>query len=79
MNFIALFMIIYQLCLDEIGAIVCDVGSNTIRVGYAGEDSPRFDIPTNVGTLKSDNNGRKYHIGIVAIHVKKPGKVFMTF
>lgn len=54
---------------------MCDVGSNTVRVGYAGEDSPRFDIPTTVGVMKQscNNNDRKYNIGIVALHVKKPG------
>jgi len=28
-------------CLDEVGAIVVDVGSSTFRGGYAGEDMPK--------------------------------------
>jgi actin-related protein len=27
--------------LDEVGALVLDVGSHTTRVGYAGEDMPK--------------------------------------
>ncbi|KAH9398086.1 Actin-like 6A [Tyrophagus putrescentiae] len=29
---------------DEVGAVVMDIGSHSIKVGYAGEDSPRSEI-----------------------------------
>ena len=31
---------------DELGALVCDVGSCAIRVGYAGEDYPKSYTPS---------------------------------
>uniref|UniRef100_A0A1I8IJI1 Actin n=1 Tax=Macrostomum lignano TaxID=282301 RepID=A0A1I8IJI1_9PLAT len=35
---------------DEVGAIVLDVGSHTIRAGFAGEDMPKTDLPAYVGS-----------------------------
>lgn len=66
----------YTFFLDEIGALVFDVGSNTVRVGYSGEEAPRFDIPTAVGIWKDSSDGMRYkcNIGVVALHVKKPSK-----
>ena len=32
-----------KLSIDEVGAIVIDVGSHTTRVGYAGEDMPKVE------------------------------------
>uniref|UniRef100_H2ZH18 Actin-like protein 6B n=1 Tax=Ciona savignyi TaxID=51511 RepID=H2ZH18_CIOSA len=34
---------------DEVGALVFDIGSNTVRAGYAGEDCPKADFPTHMG------------------------------
>jgi len=45
---------------DEVGALVFDPGHYSLRVGYAGEDSPKTEIPSVVGisedtdTIKSD-------------------------
>ncbi|RYF69618.1 MAG: hypothetical protein EOO39_17215, partial [Cytophagaceae bacterium] len=47
---------------DEVGAIVVDIGSNTTRVGFAGEDTPRADIPSIVGTMENktvDGEGKE--------------------
>ena len=55
---------------DEIGGVVFDFGSNSIRAGFAGEDTPKADLPTNIGVLTLDpedinygSSGRKYYIG----------------
>ena len=55
---------------DEIGGVVFDFGSNGIRAGLAGEDTPKADLPTNIGVLTLDpedlnngSSGRKYYIG----------------
>ncbi|KAI5702725.1 hypothetical protein M8J76_017301 [Diaphorina citri] len=37
---------------DEIGALVFDVGSQSLRVGYAQEDSPKAEIPAVVGVVE---------------------------
>ena len=37
---------------DEVGALVFDPGHFSLRVGYAGEDCPKAEIPAHVGTLK---------------------------
>lgn len=34
---------------DEVGALVFDVGSYSFRAGYAGEDTPKAEIPTHMG------------------------------
>ena len=35
---------------DEVGALVFDPGHFSLRVGYAGEDCPKAEIPAHVGT-----------------------------
>lgn len=65
--------------LDEVGALVFDIGHNSVRAGYAGEDSPKVDIPTTVGVwLDSEDEVSvpvtHYNIGLCAIHVWRPGE-----
>ncbi|CAI6357131.1 unnamed protein product [Macrosiphum euphorbiae] len=36
---------------DEIGAIVFDLGSQSMRIGAAQDDSPKFELPSMVGIL----------------------------
>ncbi|KAL3313251.1 Actin-like 6A [Cichlidogyrus casuarinus] len=33
---------------DEVGALVLDIGSQSVRAGFAGEDTPKVDIPSYV-------------------------------
>jgi len=41
---------------DEVGAIVLDLGSNTTKGGYAGEDSPKTLFPSvEISNLFSTN------------------------
>lgn len=66
--------------VDEVGALVFDIGHNSVRAGYGGEDSPKLDIPTTVGVwLDSQTDVMepqcKYNIGLLAIHVRRPGKM----
>jgi len=35
--------------LDEVAALVVDIGSSTLRAGYAGDDTPKAIIPTYYG------------------------------
>ncbi|PRP78490.1 actin-like protein 6A [Planoprotostelium fungivorum] len=47
---------------DEVSAIVLDIGSNSARAGYAGEDTPKCVVQTAVGSISGDNtvgNGTK--------------------
>ena len=39
---------------DEVGALVFDIGSHSVRAGYAGEDCPKADFPTWMGIQDSD-------------------------
>lgn len=39
---------------DEVGALVFDFGHYSIRAGYAGEDTPKADIPTMVGVIEEN-------------------------
>nr|CUU98560.1 hypothetical transcript [Hymenolepis microstoma] len=36
---------------DEVGAIVLDLGSHTLRGGFAGEDTPKIDMPSSIGYI----------------------------
>ncbi|XP_064477175.1 actin-like protein 6A [Ornithodoros turicata] len=37
---------------DEVGALVFDMGHYSVRAGYAGEDSPKAEIPSSVGLIE---------------------------
>ncbi|THH11534.1 hypothetical protein EW145_g599 [Phellinidium pouzarii] len=37
---------------DEVSALVLDIGASSIRVGYAGDDTPRSIIPTSYGCIE---------------------------
>lgn len=39
---------------DEVGALVFDYGSHTIRAGFAGEDLPKADIPAMIGAVEDE-------------------------
>lgn len=45
-------------CGDETGAFIGDVGSNTSRFGYGGEDCPKVVIPSAVYSRPSSNDDR---------------------
>eukprot|EP00118_Oscarella_pearsei_P003153 m.13202 g.13202 ORF g.13202 m.13202 type:complete len:158 (+) comp24530_c0_seq4:83-556(+) len=40
---------------DEVGALVFDFGSYSVRAGYAGEDTPKVDFPSFIGTLQNSS------------------------
>ncbi|NXV39451.1 ACL6B protein, partial [Rissa tridactyla] len=70
---------------DEVGALVFDIGSFSVRAGYAGEDCPKADFPTTVGLLspedvaleldsdKDKKGGKVYYIDTNALHVAREG------
>lgn len=68
---------------DEVGAIIFDVGHQSLRVGYGGEDTPKAEIPTTLGVweepadpggIDCSNVTRKhYNIDVTAIQVRKKG------
>jgi actin-like protein 6A len=43
---------------DEVSAIVLDVGSHTVKGGYAGEDAPKSVLPSVVGGVWDEANGK---------------------
>ncbi|CAG2247785.1 ACTL6B [Mytilus edulis] len=78
---------------DEVGAVVFDIGSYSIRAGYAGEDSPKAEIPTHMSVvddpdvaMETDDSeksikgpSKKYHIDTGAIKVPRKGAEISTF
>lgn len=42
---------------DEVSALVLDIGSSSIRAGYAGDDTPRAIIPTSYGYTEEETPG----------------------
>ncbi|XP_063305870.1 actin-like protein 6B isoform X3 [Pelobates fuscus] len=68
---------------DEVGALVFDIGSFSVRAGYAGEDCPKADFPTTLGILSPDDSlpselekdrkqSRVYYIDTTCLHVPRP-------
>lgn len=39
---------------DEVSALVVDIGTSSVRAGYAGDDTPRAIIPTSYGFLPTE-------------------------
>jgi len=37
----SVFLWTFSFCTDEVGALVFDMGSYSVRAGYAGEDCPK--------------------------------------
>ncbi|XP_057660322.1 actin-like protein 6B [Diorhabda carinulata] len=67
---------------DEVGALVFDIGHNTVRAGYAGEDSPKVDIPSTIGVWldsEDDVTQTRYNIGLLGIHVWRPEMELVSF
>ncbi len=73
---------------DEVGALVFDPGHQSLRVGYAGEDCPKSEIPSLVGVsddldhAKKDamevdgaaaTGKKKFHVDTNALHFAKKG------
>jgi len=48
---------------DEVGALVFDPGHHSFRVGFAGEDSPKCEIPSMVGVSFDDDSTIKSEAG----------------
>jgi actin-related protein len=81
--------IYFGLFVDEVGALVFDIGHYALRAGYAGEDSPKAQIPSVVGVLEQASSvemmdvdrikeaapasEKKYFIDTVALNVAKQG------
>lgn len=42
------------LFVDEVSALVVDIGTSSVRAGYAGDDTPRAIIPTHYGYLPTN-------------------------
>ena len=75
---------------DEVGALVFDPGHFSLRVGYAGEDCPKAEIPTFVGTSPDENREamdtgetaktkKKFHIDTTSINFPKAGMDVGTY
>ncbi|GMR48193.1 hypothetical protein PMAYCL1PPCAC_18388, partial [Pristionchus mayeri] len=81
--------ILFCCFLDEVGALVFDFGSHTVRAGYAGDEYPKLDIPSVVGVqenadLKDENGetigkGRKTFIGTTKVTVPREECEMKTF
>jgi len=76
---------------DEVGALVFDPGHFSLRVGYAGEDCPKAEIPAFVGTSPDDGVGesmdtgdnvktkKKFHIDTTSINFPKANMEVGTY
>jgi len=61
---------------DEVGAVVFDPGHQSLRVGYAGEDCPKAEIPAMVGQAPDNTeaeNKVKYAVDTPHLNFPKAG------
>ncbi|KZP24664.1 Actin/actin-like protein, partial [Athelia psychrophila] len=42
---------------DEVSALVVDIGTSSVRAGYAGDDTPKAIIPTSYGYIPQNADG----------------------
>lgn len=42
---------------DEVSALVVDIGTSSLRAGYAGDDTPKAVIPTSYGFHRDSRDG----------------------
>ncbi|GAA5939032.1 actin family protein [Sporobolomyces koalae] len=65
---------------DEVGAVVLDIGSGTVRAGYAGEDAPKTLFPTAYSTLPaSDPAQSPSYVHGISAHLYRPHATIDTF
>jgi len=62
---------------DEVSAIVMDMGHTCTKSGYAGEDCPKFVIPSSVGVIGGEESAaqetkskRQFFVGTNALAVR---------
>ncbi|KAI5476330.1 actin-related protein Arp4p [Pseudohyphozyma bogoriensis] len=58
---------------DEVSALVLDIGSNTTRAGYAGEDCPKTVFPTTFASIPSPDSPT--HIHGNSVHLYRPSAI----
>ena len=72
--------------------MVFDVGHHSFRAGYAGEDSPKAEIPSQVGVVtelvenglmevdgQAPASDKKYFIDTVSVNVPRKGMEMTSF
>lgn len=47
---------------DEVSAIVVDIGSDTTKAGYAGEDTPKSVFTSSLGVLEGEEGAKQYFV-----------------
>ncbi len=73
---------------DDVGALVFDPGHHSMRIGYAGEDLPKSEVPAVVGVSAAEEakpedgnvtTKKKYHIDTVSLNYAKSGMDMTTY
>ncbi|KAI5120908.1 hypothetical protein M0805_002888 [Coniferiporia weirii] len=50
---------------DEVSALVLDIGTSTIRAGYAGDDTPKAVVPTSYGYTEEEEGASEVQSDVV--------------
>ncbi|GAB4819418.1 hypothetical protein N2152v2_006464 [Parachlorella kessleri] len=72
---------------DEVNAVVIDIGTHSVKAGYAGEDTPKLLFPSAVGCTSRDGGaapaadsmevdgqlqpGRQFYVGTHALSFRR--------
>lgn len=57
------FHIVVASITDEVGALVMDLGSSTVKAGFAGEDTPKAYFPTPCGVIFPQIDNASSYVG----------------
>lgn len=58
---------------DEVGALVLDIGSHSVRAGYAGEEQPKSVFPNCTGIFQQEEKDRKLYYDSTYLNVPRSG------
>jgi len=64
-------------CLDEVAALVVDIGTSSLRAGYAGDDYPKAIIPTAYGYTPAPPDADISMDGAVASNKPKFSNIYV--
>lgn len=88
-SIISLHLCLFDYLVDEVNAIVVDIGTYQVKAGYAGEDAPKFSCPTSLGVAGQgppskgskdamDIDSRQFKAGLGSLETARDGMDVVT-
>lgn len=75
-----LLVVLTAVHADEVSALVIDIGTSSLRAGYAGDDTPKAIVPTSYGYIEQESlAGEDVTMEDAGEEEKKPSKKAKLF